>query len=67
MWRKAEWRDPIVPALFATFVTLYFLAQMFLWWPLLEITRGAWTVFAALFTLNTALNLAGYFRAARES
>ena len=35
--------------------------QMFLWWPLLDIARGAWAVFAVLFVVNTALNLVGHF------
>ncbi len=61
LWRKVEWRDPIVPRFFVPFVTLYFFGQMFLWWPLLDISRGAWAVFTVLFVVNTALNLVGHF------
>lgn len=61
LWRKLEWRDPIVPRLFAPFVTLYLLAQMFMWWPLLDIARTAWAVFGVLFVVNTLLNLSGHF------
>ena len=61
LWRKVEWRNPIVPGLFAPFVTLYFFAQMFLWWPLLDIARGAWAAFGILFVVNTTLNLVGHF------
>jgi hypothetical protein len=61
LWRKVEWRDPIVPRFFAPFVTLYFFGQMFLWWPLLDIAFGAWAVFGVLFVVNTALNLVGHF------
>lgn len=61
LWRKVQWRDPIVPRLFAPFVTLYFLAQMFLWWPLLDIARTAWVAFTILFVVNTLLNLLGHF------
>lgn len=61
LWRKVEWRDPIVPRFFAPFVTLYFFAQMFMWWPLLDIARGAWFAFTCLFVVNTALNLVGHF------
>lgn len=61
LWRKVEWRDPIMPRFFAPFVTLYFFGQMFLWWPLRDIARGAWAVFGILFVVNTALNLVGHF------
>lgn len=61
VWRKVEWRDPIVPRFFAPFVSLYFVAQMLLWWPLLDVAYGAWTVFTVLFVVNTALNLSGHF------
>lgn len=61
LWRKVQWRNPIVPSFFAPFVTLYFFAQMFLWWPLLDIARGAWVGFGMLFVVNTMLNLVGHF------
>lgn len=60
LWRKVEWRDPIVPRLFTPFVTLYFFGQMFLWWPMWKTARIAWAVFAIVFVVNTALNLAGH-------
>lgn len=62
LWRKVEWRAPLVPRLFAPFVALYFLGQMFLWWPLLDIALGAWAVFGLLFVVNTGLNLADHYR-----
>jgi len=40
---------------------------MFLWWPLWNINRAAWTLFLALFVANTALNLRGHFGEAAPS
>jgi hypothetical protein len=45
------------------YVALYFFAQMFLWWPLWDLDRAAWTVFLVLFVVSTALNLGGHARA----
>ena len=33
----------------APYVGLYFLGQMFLWWPLWDLARGAWAAFGVLF------------------
>lgn len=58
---RVEWRNPIRWNAFGPFVTLYFFAQMFLWWPLWDTQRVAWGVFGALFIVNTALNLLEHF------
>ena len=62
LWRRVEWRSPPKPGLLIPYVALYFWAQMFLWWPLWDLQRGAWAVFLVLFSVNTALNLTGHFR-----
>ncbi|KUM37287.1 hypothetical protein [Arthrobacter sp. EPSL27] len=62
LWRRVEWRSPPRFALLVPYVALYFWAQMFLWWPLWDLQRGAWTVFLVLFSVNTALNLSGHVR-----
>lgn len=62
LWRRVEWRSPPRPGLLIPYVALYFWAQMFLWWPLWDRQRLAWSVFLVLFCVNTALNLAGHFR-----
>ena len=59
--RPIEWRRPIRPSVFAPYVAVYFLAQMFLWWPLRDGQRLWWGVFAVLFAANTALNIRGHF------
>jgi hypothetical protein len=61
LWLRVEWRDPILPSVFAPYVTFYFFAQMFLWWPLWNIDRVAWGCFLVLFVASTALNLRGHF------
>jgi hypothetical protein len=65
LWRRIEWRTPIRWRVFVPYVALYFWAQMFLWWPLWDVERGAWLCFLGLFTVNTALNLLGHARDAR--
>lgn len=62
LWRPSRWRrPPIIWRVFIPYLVLYFFAQMFMWWPLWDITRPAWTVFVALFIPNTALNIRGHF------
>ncbi|MET4136877.1 hypothetical protein [Pseudarthrobacter sp. PvP090] len=61
LWRRMEWRSPPRMGLLIPYVALYFWAQMFLWWPLWDLQRGAWAAFLVLFVVNTALNLKGHF------
>ena len=62
LWRRIEWRTPIGWSVFVPYVALYFWAQMFLWWPLWDLSRAAWACFLVLFVANTALNIRGHFR-----
>jgi hypothetical protein len=61
LWRRIEWRTPIRWSVFVPYVALYFWAQMFLWWPLWDLSRAAWACFLVLFVANTALNIRGHF------
>lgn len=61
LWRPIQWRDPVRWSVLVPYVALYFWAQMFLWWPLWDIQRPAWTIFLVLFAANTLLNLRGHF------
>ena len=64
--RPRPWRGPPVQwAVMVPFVALYFLAQMWCWWPLWNLSRPAWAAFLALFVVNTALNLQGHVAAGR--
>jgi hypothetical protein len=67
LWRPRPWRGPRVDwGVMAPYVILYFFGQMFLWWPLWDLARGAWTAFGVLFVVNTALNLRGHAEAGRQ-
>lgn len=61
LWWRIEWRTPIRWGVFVPYVALYFWAQMFLWWPLWDLSRVAWAGFSVLFVANTALNIQGHF------
>ncbi len=67
VWRPRPWRGPRVDwGVMAPYLALFFLAQMFLWWPLWDLARAGWAVFAVLFAASTALNLRGHVRASRR-
>ena len=68
VWRPRPWRGPPVEwNVLAVYLGLYFFGQMFLWWPLWDIARGAWIVFLVLFVVNTALNIRGHVEAGSRS
>lgn len=58
--RPVAWRHPIYPPVFFPYLLLYLGAQMFYWWPLGTILRPLWFVYAALFTISTALNVTSH-------
>jgi hypothetical protein len=67
LWRPRPWRGPRIDwSVMGPYVGVYFPAQMFLWWPLWDLARPAWAVFAGLFVVNTALNLRGHAEASRQ-
>jgi hypothetical protein len=55
-----DWRTPIVWPVLLPYVSLYLAAQMFYWWPLGRFDRRLWLVFAVLFVISTALNVASH-------
>lgn len=62
------WRDPPVDrGVMGSYVALYLLAQMFLWWPLWDLAAVAWVAFGLLFVVNTGLNLRGHVETDRLS
>ena len=68
VWRPRPWRGPPVEwSVLLPYVGLYFFAQMFMWWPLWDIAREAWTVFLVLFIASTLLNIRGHVEAASRS
>ncbi len=61
LWRPRPWRRPPVWKVFIPYAGLYFVAQMFLWWPLWDIEPAAWALFLVLFVPSTLLNIGGHF------
>ncbi len=67
LWRPRPWRGPRIDwGVMVPYVALYFVAQMFLWWPLWNLARGAWLLFGVLFAVNTGLNLRGHAAAGQH-
>ena len=61
LWCPREWRrSPVAWNVLVPYLALYFMAQMFMWWPLWSIERAAWVLFLVLFIPNTILNLRGH-------
>jgi hypothetical protein len=59
--RPAGWRSPILWPVFIPYVLLYFLSSlMFYWWPLGNIQRPLWFVYAVLFGISTILNISSH-------
>lgn len=61
LWRPRSWRSPVQWHVLVPYLALYFLAQMFMWWPLWDIERAAWVAFLLLFVPSTVLNIRGHF------
>jgi hypothetical protein len=60
--RPVEWRSPILWSVFIPYVLLYLSSLMFYWWPLANIQRPLWFIYAVLFVLSTVLNLTSHTR-----
>lgn len=60
--RKIRWRNPPRWSILGPYVILYLATIMFYWWPLALISRPLWYVYAILFVISTALNLASHKR-----
>lgn len=60
------WREPIRWTIFAPYVGLYLATVMFYWWPLATLYRPLWFVYAVLFVISTALNVASHDRPGRQ-
>lgn len=54
--KRVQWRDPVRWQILGPYVFLYLATVMFYWWPLANIRRPLWYVYAVLFVISTALN-----------
>lgn len=58
--QKIQWRNPIRWSIFLPYVVLYLATVMFYWWPIAEISKALWFVYAVLFVLAMLLNLTSH-------
>jgi len=58
--KQIPWRNPLVLSIMFPYVTLYLSTVMFYWWPLAQISRPLWFVYAALFVIGTILNITSH-------
>ena len=55
-----EWRSPIRWPIFSPYIFLYLATIMFYWFPLLDIQKSLWYVYAVLYVISTILNLSSH-------
>ena len=55
-----NWREPIVWPVFVPYVLLYLTTVMFYWWPVAQLYRPLWYVYAAFFAIGTYLNVTSH-------
>jgi hypothetical protein len=55
-----EWRSPIRWPIFGPYIFLYLATIMFYWFPLLNIQKSLWYVYAILYVISTILNLSSH-------
>jgi hypothetical protein len=58
--QKIPFRSPFRADVGIPYVLLYLAPVMFYWWPLANLSRPLWFVFAILFAVATALNLTSH-------
>jgi len=55
-----KWRNPIVWPVLIPYVLLYLGIVMFYWWPVGQLNRPLWYLYAAFFALGTYLNITSH-------
>lgn len=58
--RPVVWRSPILWPVFIPYILLYLSSLMFYWWPLANIQRPLWFIYAVLFVISTILNITSH-------
>ncbi len=58
--KQIPWRNPLRKDIMFPYVTLYLGTVMFYWWPLGQLSRPMWFVFAVLFVIGTILNITSH-------
>jgi hypothetical protein len=57
---RIPWRRPIYWPILVPYVLLYLAGQCFYWWGVGLLSQPLWFVYAVLFAISTALNLASH-------
>ena len=58
--RPVAWRSPAYWPVFIPYVLLYLSTMMFYWFPIGNIYRPLWFVYAVLFVISTILNISSH-------
>lgn len=56
----SDWRSPVRWPVLIPYVFLYLGTVMFYWWPLANISRPLWYIYAVLFIIATVLNVTSH-------
>ena len=59
--KQIQWRNPLDLSTMFPYVFLYLSTVMFYWWPLGNIQRPLWFIYAVLFVISTILNISSHF------
>ena len=58
--RPVAWRSPVYWPVFIPYVLLYLSTMMFYWFPLGNLSKPLWFVYAVLFVISTILNITSH-------
>lgn len=58
--RPVAWRSPVYWPVFIPYVLLYLSSMMFYWFPVGNVYRPLWFVYAVLFVISTILNITSH-------
>lgn len=58
--KKLTWRSPFLKSIGIPYVFLYLATIMFTWWPLGNLYKPLWYVYAILFLVSTLLNVTSH-------
>ena len=58
--RPVAWRSPVYWPVFIPYVLLYLSTMMFYWFPVGNVYRPLWFVYAVLFVISTILNISSH-------
>jgi hypothetical protein len=57
LWPRLRWRTSPRRRVLVPYIALYLGGQLLLWWPLWDLWRSGWYLYAALFVTTSALGL----------